>query len=104
MASILTPMKMPSTYISLLLLCGFMYVFYRTHRPVQAAGHPVNHPVVTEIKPVVKRLLPADPPAFTLDKNFKQDKDMRQTGAGPAGFSFFRNVVCRIAPLLKNIN
>ena len=96
-------MKMPSTYISLLLLCGFMYVFYFTQHTPHNIKPAINHPMVKEIKPVVKKVLPAQSPAFPLDKSFNHEKDPRQTRLNETGFSFFRHVICHIAPLLKNI-
>jgi hypothetical protein len=95
-------MKMPSTYISLLLLCGFMYVFYFTHRSTHSARPQMTHPVVKEIRPVVKRILPGQPPMLPLDRNYNHEKDTRQTRLNKTGFSFFRDVICHIAPLLKN--
>jgi hypothetical protein len=96
-------MKMPSTYISLLLLCGFMYVFYFAHRHTHVTSPPMTRPVVTEMRPVVKRILRDKPPVFSLDKNYSHEKDTRQTRLNKTGFSFFRDVIGHIAPLLKNI-
>lgn len=94
---------MPSTYISLLLLCGFMYVFYFTHHTPHNTRPAMTRPVVKEIKPVVKRFLPGQPPAVPLDKNYNHENDPRQTRLNKTGFSFFEDVICHIAPLLKNI-
>ena len=92
-------MKMPSTYISLLLLCGFMYVFYFTHQHSKLSNSAPAHPVVKEIKPVVKSFWPSQQPAVPLDKNNEEhEKDSRQ-----AGFSFFTDVICHIVPVLKNV-
>jgi hypothetical protein len=96
-------LKMPSTYISLLLLCGFMYVFYFTQHAPRNTKSPATHPVVKEIRPVVKRFLPAQSPAFSLDKNYNNEKDPRQTRLNETGFSFFRDVICRTAPILENL-
>jgi len=96
-------MKMPSTYISLLLLCGFMYVFYCAHHSAHVKRPPITRPMVKEMRPVVKRFLPAQPPAFYLDKNHNHEKDPQQTRLNKTGFSFFGDVICHIAPLLKNI-
>ncbi|HEX3384121.1 MAG TPA: hypothetical protein VHS53_02975 [Mucilaginibacter sp.] len=95
-------MKMLSTYISLLLLCGFMYVFYFTS---QHPGRPSpKHPMVKELRPVVKRISPAQLPAVPLDKNTKEhEKELLQARLTIDGFSFFKDVVCHIAPMLKNI-
>lgn len=97
-------MKMPSTYISLLLLCGFMYVFYFAHRARPAIAPAIKHPVVNEMRPVVKRFSPAQPFDVPLNKNNEgHEKALRQTRLNIDGFSFFRDVICRVAPLLKSI-
>ena len=96
-------MKMPSTYISLLLLCGFMYVFYLAHHSQPTPAPAITHPVVKEIKPVVKRFLPDQLPAVPLDKNYANGKDTRKALLNETGFSFFKDVICHIAPLLKNV-
>ncbi|HWD87055.1 MAG TPA: hypothetical protein VG367_02945 [Mucilaginibacter sp.] len=93
---------MPSTYISLLLLCGFMYVFSFTR---QHPGRPApKHPLVKELRPVVKRISPSQPFLLPLDKNNNgHEKELRQARLTIDGFSFFKDVVCHIAPMLKNI-
>jgi len=95
-------MKMPSTYINLLLLCWFMYVVYLAH---QHPGRPSpKQPIVKEIKPVVKRFSPVPPGNVPLDKNNDgHEKDFRQARLTIDGFSFFKDVVCHLAPLLKNV-
>jgi|ERR1700744_860779 hypothetical protein len=96
-------MKMPSTYINLLLLCGFMYVFYLVHHTRHTSRPAIKHPVVKATKPVVKRFLPGQLPAVPLDKNYDNEKDTRKALLNESGFSFFKDVVCHIAPLLKNV-
>ena len=95
-------MKMPSTYISLFLLCGFVYVVYFTHqRPRQLSP---KQPVVKEMKPVVKRFSPDRLPDVPLNKNNEtHEKELRQARLTIDGFSFFRDVVCHIAPVLNNV-
>lgn len=95
---------MPSTYISLLLLCGFMYVFSFTHHSRQTVPPAIKHPVVKEIRPVVKRFSPDRLPDVPLNKNNNgHEKELRQARLTINGFSFFRDVICHIAPLLKNV-
>lgn len=76
-------MKMPSTYISLLLLLlgGLMFVFLRHPHKPDSKPTRVNS-VITKIKPLKQRL---------------------RDNVDESGFSFFRNVVFNIAPALKNI-
>ncbi|MBS1532855.1 MAG: hypothetical protein JSU01_21305 [Bacteroidetes bacterium] len=93
---------MPSTYISLLLLCGFMYVFYVTQQHPRPQSQ--KHPVVKELKPVVKTISPARVPYVPLGKNNTQhEKELLQARLTIDGFSFFRDVLSRIAPVLKNV-
>lgn len=97
-------MKMPSTYISLLLLCGFMYVFYLAHQRLKHVNPPHTRPVVKEMKMVVKRISPLSLRAVPLDKNcYRYEKEFRQTRMTIEGFSFFKDVLCHIVPSLQNI-
>jgi len=97
-------MKMPSTYISLLLLCGFVYVFYFSHHPRQTVAPAIKHPVVKEMRPVVKRFSPAQHYHVPLNKNNEgHERDLLQARLTIDGFSFFKDVICRIAPILKNV-
>jgi hypothetical protein len=76
-------MKMPSTYISLLLLLlgGLMFVFL--HRPCKTRRSPVN------VDTNQVRVQPA--------------KHRLREKVDECGFSFFRDVISNIAPALKNI-
>jgi hypothetical protein len=69
-------MKMPSTYISLLLFCGLMllFIYCRSNKPARV------HPDSTTVQP-----------ARRLTQNKKSE----------AVFSFFRDVISNIAPALK---
>jgi len=69
-------MKMPSTYISLLLFCGLMLFFIYCHNN---KSHKV-HPVFTRVE-TGRRLI----------QNKKSEND----------FSFFRDIISNIAPALK---
>jgi hypothetical protein len=76
-------MKMPSTYISLLLLLlgGLMFVFLR--HPHKPGSKPTRvNSGITKIKPLKQRL---------------------RDNVDESGFSFFGDVVSNIAPALKNI-
>lgn len=85
-------MKMPSTYISLLLFSGLLLMFcYNNHR-VRVKAKPASaRPVVKEMRPVVKEILLPGSSALSLDKDEKK------------GFSFFRDVLGHIVPALKDI-
>lgn len=97
-------MKMLSTYISLLLLCGFMYVFYLTHQRLKQSNPLRTRPVVKEMKTVVKRISPLSPGAVPLNENRnKYEKEFRQARVTLEGFSFFKDVVCHIVPALQNV-
>ena len=71
-------MKMPSTYISLLLLCGLMllFIYCRNNKPAHV------HSDMAKTQPA---------------RHLIQDKK------NESGFSFFRDVISNIAPALKNI-
>jgi hypothetical protein len=70
-------MRMPSTYISLLLFCGLMllFIYCRSNKPAGA------HSNMAKMQP-----------ARHLIQNKKSE----------SGFSFFRDVISNIAPALKN--
>jgi hypothetical protein len=93
-------MKMPSTYISLLLFCGLMLLYVYAHHQTRHASPGPAQPLVKENVPVVKRFSPDGKPAIPLYKNNNRyEKELHQ--ARLTGFSFFRDVICNIAPLLK---
>ncbi|HVS92716.1 MAG TPA: hypothetical protein VHE59_11815 [Mucilaginibacter sp.] len=92
---------MPSTYISLALLCGGLMFYVYTHRSINKSS-PAS-PAVKEMRPVVKRISPAGLPAVPLDKNQNDGKELLQSRLTKSGFSFFGDVLSRIAPVLKNI-
>jgi hypothetical protein len=94
-------MKMPSTYISLLLLCcGLMLYIYCTR--YKANPGPAQ-PIVKEIRPVVKRSLPSEWPVVPLNKNNEHEKELLQARLTKTGFSFFRDVIGHLVPALKNV-
>jgi hypothetical protein len=79
-----------------------MYVFYYTRQHTRQTSP--KHPVVKEIKPVVKRFSPAQPQDVPLDQNKKENEtELRQARLTIDGFSFFRDVIGHMAPVLKNI-
>ncbi|MBS1526941.1 MAG: hypothetical protein JST19_14900 [Bacteroidetes bacterium] len=94
-------MKMPSTYISLVLLCGGLAFYIYTHRSIAKSG-PAS-PAVKEIRPVVKRILPAGLPVVPLNKNYNNEKELLQARLTKTGFSFFRDVICHVVPALKTV-
>lgn len=95
---------MPSTYISLLLLCGLMFVYSATQKRRHTIQKPViSRPMVKAERPVVKRFSPDKPIAVPLDKNNSDENVLRQTGLIEKNFSFLRDVICYTAPLLKNV-
>ena len=95
-------MKMPSTYVSLLLLCGLIFFFYCTHKDARYGIKPVQlRPVVKGNTPVVKKSLPADATDVYLSKNRNDGNTQEQTGAKENGFSFFKNVITHIVPALE---
>jgi hypothetical protein len=69
-------MKMPSTYISLLLFCGLMlfFIYCRNNKPAKVPRD------VTRVQ---------------------QAKSLTQNKKSETGFSFFRDVISNIAPALK---
>jgi hypothetical protein len=82
-----------------------MYVFYLTHQRLKQVNPLHTHPVVKEMKTVVKRISPLSPRAVPLDENrYRYAKEFRQTRLTIEGFSFFKDVVCRIVPSLQNVN
>lgn len=105
-------MKMPSTYISLFLLCVFVLIFYYTHKDTGNNTKPVQiRPVVKSSQPVVKKSLPADAVDVYLSKNQKNENKnqknedkQEQAGLNENGFSFFKDVITHISPALKNLN
>lgn len=97
-------MKMPSTYISLLLLCGLMLVYHATQKRIHAVQKPASsRPMVKAERPLVKRFSPDKPVAVPLDKNNSDENVLRQTRLTERSFSLFRNVIGNIVPVLKNI-
>ena len=97
-------MKMPSTYISLLLLCGLMFVYNATQKHIHTLQKPfINHPMVKAERPVVKKFSRDKPIAVPLDKNNSDENILRQAGLIERNFSFFRDVLCHIAPALQNV-
>src|ERR1700744_1192362 len=98
-------MKMPSTYISLLLLCcGLMFFIYcNRHYHYYKTDSGIIRPVVKEIPPVVKRSLPSGSPVVPLDKNNDNEKELLQARLTKTGFSFFRDVIGHLVPALKNV-
>ena len=69
-------MKMPSTYISLLLFCGLMLLFLYCHNSKTTAAHSN----MVKVQPV---------------------RHILQNKKSESGFSFFRDVISNIAPALK---
>jgi hypothetical protein len=97
-------MKMPSTYISLLLLCGLMLVYRYTQKSNHPASKPaLAQPFVKAGEPVVKRFLSDSSAYVPLNKNQNDEKMSRQTGLNEKGFSFFRDVISHITPVLKYV-
>ena len=96
-------MKMISTYISLLLLCGFMLLFYYTKTYPDNKGGKVpagQRNLDSGQKIFIKR---ADSNSFT-----KKMKDMeiaqQKQQLDEKGFSFFNDILGDIAPALKNLH
>ena len=91
-----TPMKMPSTYISLL-VCGLMLIFYLNNsRQIHLQKQVLTPPSTKIIKPLVARLLPAIP---AIPDNNNGDHQLPiQTGHA---ISFFHVVLTFIAPEIK---
>lgn len=97
-------MKMPSTYISLLLLCGLMLIFSATQKRIHAMQKPViSRPIVKGERPVVKRISPDSLVAVPLNKNNSDENVLRQTRLTVESFSFFRDVIEQMVPVLKNV-
>jgi hypothetical protein len=95
-------MKMPSTYVSLLLLCGFAYVYIFTQKQAGQPPNPAPHaPVIKEKRPVVKRFSPAKAAIVYLNKKHVDGKKEEQTAQPETGFSFFKDVMADIAPALR---
>ena len=91
-----TPMKMPSTYISLL-VCGLMLIFYvNNSRQIHLQKQVLTPPSTKIIKPLVARLLPAIP--ANPDNNNGDHQLPIQTGHA---LSFFHVVLTFIAPEIK---
>ena len=91
-----TPMKMPSTYISLL-VCGLMLIFYvNNSRQIHLQKQVLTQPSTKIIKPLVARLLPAIPE--NPDNNNGDHQLPIQTGHA---LSFFHVVLTFIAPEIK---
>jgi len=98
-------MKMPSTYISLLLLCGLVLLFYYTHKGSAGISKPGQvRPMVKSSKPVVKKYLPAEVTDVYLNKNQNDGNTQEQAGISQSRFSFFKDVISGVAPALKNFN
>jgi hypothetical protein len=96
-------MKMPSTYISLLLLCGLIFIFYYTHKDAGHSTKPAQiRPMVKGNGPMVKKSLPAGGAGVYLSKNQNNGNSEEQTGLNKNGFSFFRDVITHVAPALRN--
>lgn len=96
-------MKMPSTYISLLLLCGLMLVYRYTQKSIrQDDKAALNRPFVKTAEPVVKRFSPDSVTTVPLNKNQDDENISGQTGLIERNFSFFRDVLSQLAPVLKN--
>ena len=90
------PMKMPSTYISLL-VCGLMLIFYvNNSRQIHLQKQVLTPPSTKIIKPHVARLLPAIP--ANPDNNNGDHQLPIQTGHA---LSFFHVVLTFIAPEIK---
>ena len=90
------PMKMPSTYISLL-VCGLMLIFYLNNsRQIHLQKQVLTPPSTKIIKPLVARLLPAIP--ANPDNNNGDHQLPIQTGHA---LSFFHVVLTFIAPEIK---
>lgn len=88
---------MPSTYISLLLLCGFIVIFYYTHKDARHNTRPAQvSPTALGNTPAVKKSLTENGTEVYLTK----DQDSGNTRP-LNGFSFFRDVIGNIAPVFK---
>jgi len=96
-------MKMPSTYISLLLFCGLMLFYaYAHHQSRQYTKPALGQPLVKENKPMVKRFWPDRQRAVPLYQDDNgYEKELHQARLTISGFSFFRDIICNIAPTLK---
>ncbi|HTI60370.1 hypothetical protein [Mucilaginibacter sp.] len=98
-------MKMPSTYISLLLLCGLILLFYYTHKGSASIAKPGQvRPMVKDGGPLVKKYLPEEGTDVYLNKNQGDGDKQEQTGLNESGFSLFKDVISGVAPALKNFN
>ena len=97
-------MKMPSTYISLLLLCGLMLIFHVTQKRIHTLQKPgISRPMVKAGRPLVKRFSPDSMIAVPLNKNNSDENVLRQTRLTERSFSFIRDVIGHIVPVLKNV-
>jgi len=97
-------MKMPSTYISLLLLCGLMLVYQHTRKSGRRYSKPaLAQPFVKAGRPVVKRFLSDSLATVPLNKNQNDENTSQQTRLTGQSFSFFRDVIPNLAPMLKNV-
>jgi hypothetical protein len=94
-------MKMPSTYISLLLLCGLMLLFYYNKSNYNTT-HATNLRLVKENRPVVKRISPVGPIAVPLNKNRNNGNSRKQDRLKENSFSFFKDILPDLVPVLKN--
>ena len=94
-------MKMISTYISLLLLCGFMLLFYycNNSRSKSQAPAPVNKTRTIAKRPSLPNSLVVHPFKYHYNGSKQQ-----QTQVSKTGFSFFKDVVTNVLPVLKNLN
>jgi hypothetical protein len=93
-------MKMPSTYISLLLFCGLVLLFYYNKSTYNVA-HIVNRSMVKETRPVVKRVLPGGSMTVPLNKYRSDGNTQPKNCLGKNNFSFFKEVLPHLMPALK---
>lgn len=95
-------MKMPSTYVSLLLLCGFTFIYIFTQKHAGQNSNPVLHvPVIKEKRPVVKRFSPVKSAIVSLNKKYDDGNKEEQTPEQENRFSFLKDVIANIAPAMK---
>jgi hypothetical protein len=96
-------MKMPSTYVSLLLLCGFTFIYIFTQKHSGSSTYPAPHaPFIKEKRPVVKRFSPAKSAVVSLDKKYGGENKAEQTPEQENEFLFLKDVIANIAPAMKH--
>jgi len=81
-----------------------MLIYHYTRKNIHPASKPaLTQPLVKAGEPVVKRFLSDSTLTVPLNKNQNDENMPRQAGLSERGFSFFSDVIGRIAPVLKDV-